>query len=549
MEQSSNPGSAAALENIQHIVVLMFENRSFDHIFGAFPNANGLINNPLNFKPDCYNLKDPLSPPSDDNPRIYPKPVDPWHPLPNDFTHDFGDGMMPDLFGPTFTILGDPQLPTNSNAVYISGYTQDGLVGQIQPTPQTYPATNSGFFTTYNTCKQQGNPVMSYFEPGRLRILYHLAEEFVLCDNWHCDMPGHTLPNRAFIHCGTTGQAGIDDTDGSTVNKPSIFDLIDQQSVAPGPTWKMYAPFGDGKLGVLDTRFLNPCLKYYSGACLSQFEKDCNDCELPFYSFIMCWTHGIDHYTDTSMHPPALVQPGENLLAAVYNTMRNSPSWEDTLLVVTFDENGGMYDHVFPPTTTPPDPSAPPVAQYTKGCCGNNWILSSTFDFSLLGVRIPAILISPWLAQGKIDSTQYQNTSVLHFLIERMNAIYNTNAAFLTARDANAPSLDSAFDQFGMPEMRTDCPDWITPYPVLPVTDPFTNSNAIPFSDGKLTAWVPPPGMDSAPPVSYINEFLDIYVSHLRGHPDSGKRVTRSFATNAEVDGYIKERMRAAGLS
>ena len=95
--------------------------------------------------------------------------------------------------------------------------------------------------------------------------------------------------------------------------------------------------------------------------------------------------------------------------------------------------------------------------------------------------------------------------------------------------------------------MRTDCPGWITPYPTLPCTDPATGSNAIPYSEGKLTAWTPPAGTDAAAPVDYINELMNIYVSPLPGHPDSGKMVTRTFATNAEVMEYIKERMEAAG--
>ena len=95
--------------------------------------------------------------------------------------------------------------------------------------------------------------------------------------------------------------------------------------------------------------------------------------------------------------------------------------------------------------------------------------------------------------------------------------------------------------------MRTDCPSWIIPYPTLPCTDPSTGSNAIPYSEGKLTAWMPPAGTDAAAPVDYINELMNIYVSPLPGHADSGKMVTRTFATNAEVMEYIKERMEAAG--
>ncbi len=550
MKTSSNP-SEDALSNIKRVVVLMFENRSFDHLFGEFPGANGLFDSPGVFKQDCYNLADPLSPPSDTNEKYFPAPVNITAPLPHDFTHDFGDGMMPDLFGPVFTITGDPPSPSNPSATYTSGYTKNGLYGQLQPQPQTYPDTNSGFYTTYNTCQKQEQSVLSYFEHGSLEVLHNLAQEFVLCDNWHCDMPGHTEPNRAFIHCATTGNTGIDDPDGGMIGKKSIFDLIDAQSNSEQPpTWKMYAPVdSSGTLGQLDTRFINDKQQFYSGVPVTTFTDDCNNGTLPFYSFIMSWlpTSSCDKYTDTSMHPAAMIQPGENLLAAVYNTLRNSPCWEDTLLVVTFDENGGLYDHVFPPTTNAPDPDASPVTQSTPGCCGNNWILDSKFDFSLLGVRVPALLISPWLAAG-IDSTQYQNTSVLRFIIHRMNTIYGTDDAYLTSRDANAPMLEAVFNGFGVDTMRKDCPDWIRPYPKLPTIDPYTKSDAIPYATGKLTAWTPPPGMDEAPPVPYIEELLNIYVSPLPGHPDSSKNISHHFSTNAEVAQYIHEREQAAGI-
>jgi phospholipase C len=537
------------LGNIKRVVVLMFENRSFDHLFGDFPNVNGLFDTTGNFKQDCYNLQDPLSPASGSNPAYFPTQVDPSQPLAHDFTHDFGDGMMPDLFGPVFTVTGTPPLPGNADAIYTSGYVKGAPTGQIQPTPATYPATNSGFFTTYNSCKQQEESVLTYFKNGDLQILHALAEEFVLCDNWHCDMPGHTLPNRAFIHCATTGDVGIDDTDGGMVEENSIFDLINQQSnLQDPPTWKMYAPVDNaGNLGQADTRFLNDNLQYYTPFSLTDFADDCNNGTLPFYSFIMCWLPNgdSDSYTDTSMHPASMIQPGENLLAGVYNTLRSSTCWSDTLLAVTFDENGGIYDHVFPPATTPPNPAAAPATQFTKGCCGNDWVLNSAFDFSLLGFRVPALLISPWLAKG-IDNTQYQNTSVLHFLVNKLNAIYNINASPLTERDANAPGLASAFKQFGQSSMRTDCPAEIVPYSTLPCIDPSTNSNEIPYSAGISTPWTPPAGMDTAPPVPYINELINIYSGPLPGHADSGKPVTRIFATNAEVMDYTNERAAAA---
>jgi phospholipase C len=538
------------LEHIQRVVVLMFENRSFDHIFGAMPGVNGLFQGGK-FKPDCYNLPNPLKPPSASNTPVNPAPVDASQPLAHDFNHDFGDGMMPDLFGPVFTVTADVSglPPCNSkNSTYTSGYANGGPVGQQQPIPLTYPATNPGFYSTLHNCMPQGQSALSYFKDGDLKVLHTLAKHFVVCDSWHCDMPGHTEPNRLFIHCGTTGDRRIDDHDDGICDSPTIFELIDKLPSGSQPSgWKMYAPVDQyGDLGQLDTRFLNSNVQNRGSAPITEFATDCQNGTLPFYSFIMCWSPGhYDAWTDTSMHPYSLVQPGENLLAAVYNTLRKSACWEDTLLVVTFDENGGIYDHVFPPTTTPPNHKRPVIHQTDFGCCGNNWKLESSFDFSLLGVRIPALLISPWLTPG-VDSHPYQNTSVVRFLIDRMNAQFGTKFLPLTERDKNAPRLDTAFTRLSPNGLRRDCPIWIEPYKTLPSVDPHTGSDAIPYSAGALTPWSPPEAMAGAPPVGYIQELLNIYVAPLPGSPDSGQEITRSFATNAEVAAYTQERLQAA---
>jgi len=200
---------------------------------------------------------------------------------------------------------------------------------------------------------------------------------------------------------------------------------------------------------------------------------------------------------------------------------------------------------VLPPSTTPPLAGRPTIQQTDGSSCGNDWTLQSQFDFSLLGLRIPALLISPWLNPG-IDSRPYQNTSVVRFLIDKFNQEFNQKAQPLTERDKNAPELQSAFVQFGRDTQRKDCPERIEPYAHLPSIDPHTKSDAIPYSDGTLTDWTPRPGTLDAPPVAYIQELLNMYVAPLPGHPDSGKKITRTFATNAEVASYTEERVQAA---
>jgi len=519
---------------INHVVVMMFENRSFDHILGDMPNVNGLFDANGVLKPDIYNSTNPLQPANGAqipfaivpgaSELVYIPPVDP----PGNFNHDF-TAMLTDLYGPgtTGVIEGNPL--TN-------------------PTT-TYPPANSGFVvsndyqTGYIDNKQYA--VMSYFQWNSMKVFHTLASEFVVCDNWFCDMPGHTAPNRAFMHCATTGSLGIDDNDAanetypipydpSMVYKPTIFETL----VAAGATWKVYWPGAN-----LDTDFLNmnvanemwtgqdPQQTNCTGVPLTQFCTDVANNNLPFYSFIMCW-NDLGANADTSMHPQTPVEGGENLLAGVYNTLRNSPYWADTLLVVNFDENGGIYDHVTPPQTIPPYPGAAPDTWTSNG-------IVYQFDYSTLGVRIPVLLISPWLNAG-VDSTQFQNTSVLRYLQDLVtppSVKKNKDglpALFLTERDRNANSIALTFETFGTQQMRTDCIQNVPTYP----------NNA--FDNGICTPITATPEQLAATPPLYLQELTREYIAGLPGHPDSHKPITMHFDTVKEMRAYVAERRTAA---
>jgi phospholipase C len=215
MASSGQPTPASALGNITHVIVLMFENRSFDHLLGAMPGVDGVLDPSGNVYSNLYNTKDPVASSSavlgpNDN-RVYPAAIFPdiGNELsPNnesnvfqgdDFNHSFSDGMLCDLYGPGTTgiIGGQPQ-----NAP-----------------PTTRPPTNSGFLVARGN-DQGKSPiagVMSYFAWNSMQVFHPLARNFVTCDAWHCDMPGHTAPNRAFMHCATTGDLGIDDVYGSSL--------------------------------------------------------------------------------------------------------------------------------------------------------------------------------------------------------------------------------------------------------------------------------------------------------------------------------------------
>jgi phospholipase C len=529
----------SALPNIQHVIVLMFENRSFDHLLGAMPGVDGVLDE-NGAKPDIYNTMRPLEEPGVNNPATTPTGIVPGvspdpakqpnyekQRIPHDFNHDFGDGMTHDLFGPGTTgIIG----------------------GKPQNNATTFPSTSSGFLSTpepgKNDPDQKNGPgVMTYFEWQSMQVFHTLAQSFVVCDAWHCDMPGHTSPNRAFMHCATTGDLGINDDDavGSTnmVNRLTIFERIQQK----GETWKMYWPGANCDTNWLNEQVLSqqydsadPAAFNVTNVPIANFFNDLTNGTLPFYSFIMCW----NDITDTSMHPNSLVEAGENFLACIYNALSQSQYWGNTLLIVNFDENGGMYDHKPVPKTVAPDfdpnnGQQPPVWTWKSSITN----VTYSFDFSVLGARIPVLLISPWLQAG-ICNTQYQTTSILRFLQDMLPN--KAEPYWLTRRDQTAPSIAPVFDysQFGTSAIRNDCPSNIQGY---------TKSTVYPntISCSELTSDIQPTLEQlAAAPAPHLVKITRQYLGPLPGHPDSGKPLTRDFATVGEMRAYSKERMDAA---
>lgn len=534
-----------ALGNITNVIVLMFENRSFDHLLGAMPGVDGVLDPSGDVYPNLYNTPNPLAQPSATqgpgyNPPSYPTAIFPDignEQSPNNestvfsgdsFNHDFSDAMLRDLYGPGTTgIIG----------------------GQPQNNPAaTWPPTNSGFLSApgNNTGTSSIAGVMSYFAWNSMQVFHELARNFVVCDGWHCDMPGHTAPNRAFMHCATTGDLGIDDNDDAAltpapgqqgsarVNRPTIYEQIQNNS----QTWKMYWPGSNCDTDWLNTTVFaqqyetsNPTQYNVTQVPIANLFSDLSNGTLPFYSFIMCWN---DLYPDTSMHPNAIVESGENLLACVYNALQASNYWNNTLLIVNFDENGGMYDHKSVPPASPPDPKAP-VSTWQWPSGGPLY----SYDFSTLGLRTPVLLISPWLQAG-ICSDQYQNTSILRFLQDLLTP-EQPGSLSLTQRDQTAPSIAPVFDyaHFGLDEMRTDCPSNISLYTGTVSTPVITAAEITGDSAPTLEQL-------AAPPAPHIEKVTKKYLLGLPGHPDSGKPITRTFATVGALRAYAKERRDAA---
>jgi phospholipase C len=455
---------------VQHIVQLMLENRSFDHMLGFLYADSGNVS-----------------------------------PAGQPFEGLTGQESNPGTDGTPVTVFRiDPSSP---GAYYMPGAnpgegyanTNAQLFGHTTAPPAT--ATNSGFVTNFAAAiaYDQNNhrsvaagttpgDIMGIFPPEALPVLSGLARGFAVCDHWYSSVPTETFPNRAFA-CAATSQGHMNDGTG-VFTVPSIFGLLTNHNLS----WKIYG-YTAPPLTRLDFPDTTSAPASHFGK-FTDFQADAAAGTLPAYCFLEpSWGSSGD-----SQHPNYNVALGEVLIQQVYNTLRTGPGWDQTLLIITYDEHGGCYDHVPPPSgAVPPDTTA--------GQFG--------FDFTRFGVRVPAVLVSPLIPAGTVfrpaGPVPLDHTSVLKTIQARWGL------PSLTARDAAAPDVGDALT---LAAPRTD--------------DPLAGVTA-PVATG------PAPAVGE---VSHIQEmqaqltsFLPVPLEHL-----AGARLMSQLRTPADYDAYIEER-------
>ena len=405
---SAAPVPSPQLSSVQHIVQIMLENRSFDHMLGfLYPDKTGPGGQPFEgllgteFNNDASGNPVTVFQIDTSKSGAYFMPgADPGEGYANTNSQLFGTGKAP-----------APPVATNSGFVtnYAASITWDEQVHRT-PVPGTVAAN-----------------IMGVFPPSALPVLSGLAKGFAVCDHWYCSVPTQTFPNRAFACAGTSQGHMNDGTSSYTV--PSIFGLMTAHNLS----WKIYG-YTDEPL----TRLNYPDTVNAPDTCIGKFadfQADCANGTLPNYSFLEpSWSS-----TGNSQHPNYDVSLGEQLLLQIYQALRTGPGWDQTLLLITYDEHGGLYDHVPPPGgAIPPDDS---VGEFG-------------FDFTRFGVRIPAVLVSPLIAPGTIfnvpaGTMPIDHTSVLKTIELRWGLPH------LTARDAAAPDLSGVLT---LSTPRTDDP-------------------------------------------------------------------------------------------
>ncbi|HVY14565.1 MAG TPA: alkaline phosphatase family protein [Rhodopila sp.] len=307
--------------------------------------------------------------------QIYPgiEGVDPKNPLQNP---DFPPGAQHVI-----------QAPTQARAIpHDPGHDLDDVLAQLANANQGFVADYARKYPKAPLSERQ--EVMGWYERGFLPAIHYLAESFVVCDHWFSSMPGPTWPNRFFVHSGTS-LGHVDMPEGlfnpavHVYDQETLYDELDKAKV----DWRIY--HGDFSQSLLLTHQLTK-LDHYSK--FTAFADDVANNRLPPYVFIEPAFFGSE---ENDQHPPQDVMRGDALIASVFNALHaNKAVFEKTLLVILYDEHGGFFDHVSPPATVAPDAH------------------TGTYAFDRLGVRVPAILVSPWLDPGFITPV-FDHTSLL----------------------------------------------------------------------------------------------------------------------------------------
>jgi phospholipase C len=305
-----------------------------------------------------------------------------------------------------------------------------------------------GFVKSYFNQQQDvghSQKIMYYFTQNQLPVLTTLATEFAVFNRWFASIPGPTICNRAFAHYGTSfGQVGMN---VFYVMEP--YKSIYERMVAAGHTAKIY--YYDTTSSTMEVVNLLQNEPQLFGT-YQQFLSDCSSGNLPDYSFVE--PNYSDHDGDegeevaNDQHPDHNVQAGERFIASVYNAIKqNANLWQSTALLVVYDEHGGIYDHVPPPNCSPNAPDGFVASPNDTG-------LPFSFAFDRLGVRVPAILISPWVPKGLVvDGRIFEHASIPATVTKFFLGSY----AQRTAREAAA---DTFADLVSLDVMRQDCPDF-----------------------------------------------------------------------------------------
>jgi phospholipase C len=430
---------------IQHVIVLMLENRSFNHLlaYSGIPGLQGVDTNKTN--PGPGGIAVPLN------------------------------NAAPDV------LKTDP------------GHEFEDVDRQIYraPRPST-PAPASARITTMDGFVTTGGPeAMGCVDPNHVPIFTTLARQFLVCDNWFSSMPGPTWPNRFFVHAGSSGGLANSPSNLTTIGSMlwsklgfsfehgTLYDALE----LAGKTWRVYHGDHFPQVCAIDTMpavFVADPDKFRA---LKHFAADLQGDDVADYTFIEPDYSILSKFANgNSQHPDGALSAGEQLISDVYAALTKSNAWQSSLLFIVYDEHGGFYDQMPPPASKPPG-DAPLNVDKAK------FPPSPPFAFDQYGIRVPAVVVSPWIKPGTVTHGLYDHTSIIRTVYDVFGL-----PGQLTNRDAAAtsfnPLLQSTVQMTAAPEL----PKVFIPGPA-------------PLSPAMAPAPVPP---TPAPPTGAIDGFTRV---------------------------------------
>ncbi|XP_010273152.1 PREDICTED: non-specific phospholipase C4-like [Nelumbo nucifera] len=401
------PSEATRPCPIKTVVLLVQENRSLDHILGWMKILNPEING-VSSGDEFYNS---LSTTDPNSKKVYfgdqSEYVDP------DPGHSFQD-IYEQVFG-----IPWGQSSSREQAVKMNGFAQNAE----------------------NTQKGMSDTVINGFRPEAVPVYRELVSQFAVCDHWFASVPSSTQPNRLFVHSATSHGLISNDTKRLIEGSPqkTIFESLDEAGFSFG----IYYQYPPSTLFYRNLRKLKYIKNFHQFDM--NFKSHCKEGKLPNYVVVEQRYFDLKLLPGNDDHPSHDVSEGQKFVKEVYEALRASPQWNEILFIITYDEHGGFYDHVPTPTGVPsPDDIASPGPFY--------------FKFDRLGVRVPAIFISPWIERGTVlhrPSGPYPSSEFEHSSIPAtVKKIFNLKE-FLTKRDAWAGTFETVLTR---ESPRTDCP-------------------------------------------------------------------------------------------
>ncbi|MFZ3376313.1 MAG: alkaline phosphatase family protein [Chthoniobacterales bacterium] len=437
------------LDLIKTIVVVMMENRSFDHMLGylrrtkGWENVEGVKAEDSDWVQRTTNTY---------NGKAYPPfhQTDPFHKMPADPPHEYTD------------IARQMGYPDERGVFPMNGFVQSYANATAKPKINT----------------PESAVVMGYFTGESIPVTDFLAKNFAICDHWFSSLPAGTQANRLM------SMAGYSRIAHNAFPLPShtlVYDWLD----AHGVNWRVYhegLPFFAMMLDQIP-RILGPRFKPL--ADLWDDVRDESPSEFPKVIFIEPWyTDGPHHDVSRDDHAPSSVIGGQQFLDEVYRGIRANPNWDGTVMIINYDEHGGFFDHVSPPAvrTDPP-----------KDTVDNH-------GFTNLGVRVPALIVSPFLTPGTICDKRLDHTSVLKFLGQKFGhgSGYSANV--------DGREVASVYEVLNLDQPRSGSP---------PAAPPL----------GDYLKQTPPPAgyLPNTFPPSVLGEAFKRGLDEIRKRPDNAK--------------------------